>query len=85
MYFLSNQELFQVHSQIEKYCTHDKLSGYNPRFSFADALDMIKFNEWRPQNFETKRHRAHHDNSDFIIAQVFFEQDRHCGQEESQW
>ena len=48
MHFLSNQELFQVHSQVEKYCTHDKLSGYDPRFSFADALDMVKFNEWRP-------------------------------------
>ena len=48
MHLLSNQKLFKVHSQVEKYSTHDKLGGYDPRFPFADTLNMIKFNEWRP-------------------------------------
>ena len=72
-----NKEPLNIGAQVEEDSTHDQLSRNNPCLSLANPFDVVKFDEWRPQDLEAKGHCAQHDFTYLAIGEVLLENYRY--------
>lgn len=63
--------------------TYKQLSRNNPGSPPADGLEVVDVDNRGPQDLEAEWQSAHHQESYLLVTQVFLEDHRNRGEEES--